>query len=141
VAISAEAPIQTSAVKPPLAPPIVSAPAPTEVAALPASASATAGAESPLNRGDRADFRCFGWAHERDFSTDCYRSQQACLDAARKMSEGARLPGDCGPRAHASCTTLSGGEERCFGDTANCGRYRAFVGRNHLVTTACVELP
>lgn len=103
--------------------------------APPPSASAAA---SALPAPDAAAaFRCFSWAHQRDFSTDCYRTQTECLTELTRMKEGARLPTECAPREHASCTTLRGVEERCFGDAANCARYRAFVGRNHIETTEC----
>lgn len=104
--------------------------------ALPAFSAAVANAVAPR---PSAAFRCFSWAHERDFSTDCYRTQTQCLTELRHMKEGARLPTECEPTPHASCTTLvKGGDEHCFGDAPNCGRYRAFVGRNHLETTDCV---
>ena len=104
-------------------------------AALP-SASTSASAASAAEPASA--FHCFSWAHQRDFSTDCYRTQTACLTELQRMKEGARLPTECAPREHASCTTLRGTTERCFGDAANCARYRAFVGRNHIETSECV---
>jgi hypothetical protein len=103
---------------------------------LPALDAAIASALAP---DPHAGFRCFSWAHERDFSTDCYRTRAECAAAVISMKEGARLPTECESREHASCTTLKGSkDERCFGDAANCGRYRAFVGRNHIETSGCV---
>jgi hypothetical protein len=55
------------------------------------------------------------------------------------MIQGARQPAPCEPQARASCTTLPGGKERCFGDAGRCAHYRAYVSRNKLETTACVD--
>lgn len=119
-------------------------PATTQITndATPASASALIPTPPPSASAATASepafaFHCFSWAHQRDFSTDCYRTQTECLAEAKRMVEGARLPTECRPRDHASCTTLPEGKERCFGDAANCARYRAFVGRNHIDTTEC----
>lgn len=112
-------------------------PAPNDTAPASVSAPTPSASAAPAPEPGSA-FRCFSWAHQRDFSTDCYRTATECLREATSMREGARLPTDCAPRDYAWCTTLPEGKERCFGDALNCGRYRAFVGGNHLDTTECV---
>jgi hypothetical protein len=113
-------------------------PSPSDSGSPSAAASVAIPVTTPSTSAvDAGPFHCFSWAHERDFSTDCYRTEAACLIAAKAMTDGARLPTACGPRQHASCTTLRGNDERCFGDAANCARYRAFVGRNHVDTAEC----
>lgn len=102
--------------------------------------TAQATVASALAPGRRATFRCFSWAHERDFSTDCYSTLAKCLTERQRMQSGARHPSECEPSPQAWCTTLvERGGERCFGDAHNCDRYRAFVSGNHLETTECVQ--
>lgn len=114
-----------------------------EPLAAPSVEAVDAGAAAPptTDAGPRATFHCFSWAHLRDFSTDCYRTANECDVERKKM--GPRAPRSCETQVSASCTNVgrrgTNKDERCFGGTANCGRYRVMVTRNGLETTPCVN--
>lgn len=133
-----------------VAPPIDAAPAtPTEPLAAPEPEPVDAGAApEPLvnpatDSGPRSTFQCFAWIHGPEFSTDCYRTAEKCEVAKKTMAAGARDTQPCKAVVGASCTSVGRRkmkkEEHCFGDAANCERYRAFVTGNGLEPTACVN--
>lgn len=85
---------------------------------------------------------CFSWVHGPDFSNDCYRTKKECDDANLSMQRGSRPTTKCTPESGGSCTTVSrppdpSATQRCFGDHANCERYRGYVTGNGLTTTVC----
>jgi hypothetical protein len=109
---------------------------PPGVSARTAAGAASGGAAVPA-------FHCFAWVHgPAESSTDCYRSEAACEKARAAMTGRGTAP--CVATEWAFCTRVGGaprragsGEERCFDRERACARYRAFVGRNGLATTAC----
>lgn len=138
-------------------PPVVAAPAidaapaaPTEPLAAPEPEAepvdAGAAPEPLVNPADgvpRATFQCFAWIHGPEFSTDCYRTAEKCEVARKTMAAGARQTAPCKTVTGASCASAGRRkmrkEEHCFGDAANCERYRAFVTGNGLDVTACTN--
>jgi hypothetical protein len=82
-------------------------------------------------------FHCFAWIHGPSFSTDCYRTEAECQAERARMEGGARPTIPCKTMVHASCAVFPDGQERCFGDAANCARYRAFVAKNGHPTGEC----
>jgi hypothetical protein len=115
-------------------------------AAIPADAGpGDAAAEEARAPSKRARFRCFGWVHGPQSSTDCFRTQWECDHERLKMKAGSRdvLPA-CKATDGAWCTKvgrnlIKKSQERCFGSAYYCDQYVRYVRGNGLVTTDCAE--
>lgn len=110
------------------------APESTPVFALLSAADAE---QLSLSWGLPAAKHCFSWVHGAEFSTDCYPTPQAC-DTARAATD--RMSQPCRPTERVVCTTLSASHKtRCFGDMANCERYRTYTSDNGLSSNTCTQ--